>query len=320
MPSDVWVPARGRRLAVALGRRIAVAHAHMCCRYTRRPCAALRRPRWPGHRISLTRVRVGFRNRGATGCRVKRRGDGRFRRLLPLGVAADDGFERPARRMSFRCPPAAPAGTRGRPAPDLPFARTRRCHGVAPLLLVGAMCYLEAHGRQHGAFQLDARDAAHAFADARAGEATSATPVRIHEVRVAVRSLGQDQDQSPGDGQPVEQASSGRSPRLAPLIQGRRQIQVDGQHLAAARGGAGDQLLQARTLELSPSQSCRTQPPVSMMPGRRRGACHVVPAPRRPAAWPHRSSEHAKTFQRRDQRGDQAGADHMVRADACPSA
>ncbi len=253
---------------------------------------------------------------------MKRRGDGvLFGRRL--GVAVDDGFERPARQFLFTArAPRQLAHAAGQRHHFLLLGQDGR-HGLLLLLLVGAMRQLEGHGRQHGAFQLDARDGAHAFADLRAGEMNAGRAARAYprQVRVPVRLFGQDQHQLPAiGGQLVEQAVQRPLARLVLLIHGRRQVQVDGQHLAAARGGAGDQLLQARALQrfalvedlferrlvdfddAGPVGGARVLAPVQQLPLFRAGAQHGRIEP----------FEHVKTFQHQHQRGDQAGADHVV--------
>ena len=181
------------------------------------------------------------------GGRVKRRRDGvLFGRILR--VAVDHGFERPARQFLFTVrAPRQLAHAAGQRQPFLLLGQCGR-HRLLLLLLVGAMRQLEGHGRQHGAFQLDARDGAHALADPRAGEVNAGRAARAYprQVRVLVRLFGQDQHQLPAiRGQLVEQAVQRPLARLVLFIHGWRQVQVDGQHLAAARGGAGEQLLQA---------------------------------------------------------------------------
>ncbi|MNS87154.1 hypothetical protein D3C72_1210860 [compost metagenome] len=256
------------------------------------------------------------------GGRVKRRGDGiLFGRRL--GVAADDGFERPARQCLFAVrAPRQLAHAAGQRHHFLLLGQGGR-HGLFLLLLVGAMRQLESHGRQHGAFQLDARDGAHAFADARAGKVDAGRAARAYprQVGVAVRLFGQDQHQLPAiGGQPVEQAVQRPLARLVLFVHGWCQVQVDGQHLAAARGGACNQLLQARTLQrfalvedlferrlvdfddAGPVGGARVLAPVQQLFLRRAGPQHGRIEP----------FEHVKTFQRQHQRGDQAGADHVV--------
>ena len=164
----------------------------------------------------------------------------------------DDGFEGPARQFLFAARALRQlADPVGEPVALLLF-RQRGRHGLRLLLLPGATRQLERHGRQHGAFQLDARDGAHAFADARAGEmhAGRAARAQPRQVSVLVRLFRQDQHQLMAiRGQPLEQLVEWPRSRRMLFVDGRRQVQVDGLHLRAALRHVGQQLLQARPLQ-----------------------------------------------------------------------
>jgi len=104
------------------------------------------------------------------------------------------------------------------------------------------------------------------------------------------------------------------------LVDGRCQIQVDGQHLRIAPRHLRQQLLQARPFQrftlvedllerwlvdlddAGPVGGARVLAPLQQLALFRAGAQHGRIEP----------FEHVKAFQRQHQRGDQAGADHVV--------